>query len=132
MQKFLFLFLLIYITFLISLDVYAENKYEVVLETKDVIDGDTIKNVDVYLPFGLVKVVTVRLKGIDAPEMKYMTIDAATQTRDWLRNKVKSCEDLKASVHGSGSFGRSLVVLYCGDENVNETMLKKGLVKVYK
>jgi len=88
-----------------------------------VLDGDTIEAV-VDLGFGITTTQTLRLRGIDAPEIA---------TRDGMEAK-KTLEKMFASsplvlikTVKSDKYDRYLVDVFIGDEYINNLLLKKGL-----
>lgn len=125
-------FLYISIIILFSICSYAENTYRVIADRDNVHDGDTLTDTLVVLPFGLIKRTTLRLYGIDAPELKEPTMDEAIRARNWLWKRVSSCDSLRVAIQGTGSFGRTLATVYCNKTNINEQMLRLGLAVPYK
>ena len=97
---------------------YAEDSSTPVLRGKvfDVHDGDTIK---VQLDSGPIK---VRFHGVDAPELNQAH---GGESRNALlrlvNNRVVDLEPI-----GQSSYDRLVAIVYVGDVNVNEAMVKSG------
>ena len=102
---------------------------------ESVIDGDTIKNVVIEMDFGIKITKTIRIIGIDAPEMRGVPDSEkkrAVESRDRLRAIIGSCSSLRLVPHGTDSFGRTLAKVFCGNQNIAETLIKEGFAKQYK
>lgn len=73
---------------------------------------------------------SVRMKGIDSPEMRGPHKDLAVQSRDALTelimHKIVRLENI-----GTEKFGRVLADVYCNDLHVNAWMIEKGYAKQY-
>lgn len=94
-----------------------------------VIDGDTIDLDD------LKKKVTVRLVGIDAPELGKGKYDSSQPFARVAENHLTGLVgnrivDLKA--FGTDRYGRMLAEVFVDNKNVNIEMLKAGLAEVYR
>jgi micrococcal nuclease len=106
------------------------------VEVLRVVDGDTV-DVLIDLGFSTHRKIRVRLDGIDAPETR--TRDAAEKLRgyaakSWLETKLTEAKvvSIKTIKSGStGKYGRYLGILYADGVNLNQSMLKEGLAKVY-
>lgn len=103
----------------------------------DVYDGDTATlELDLGLDVRVVR--TVRLFGIDTPEVRPLESRAAGYTaRDWLRSRLAGCQSLQA-ITGTddgrpqvGKFGRLLVRLDCDGEDLADEMIRRGMGKPY-
>lgn len=103
----------------------------------DVYDGDTVTvELDLGLDVHVVK--TVRLFGIDTPEVRPLKSRAAGYAaRDWLRNRLDGCGDLRivTGTHEGrpqvGKYGRLLVRFECAGEDIADEMIDRGLGKPY-
>lgn len=97
-----------------------------------VYDGDTI-TVDFDLGFFVsMRDQTLRLYGIDTPELRGVEREQGLVVRDWLREKIlgkkvviKSYRDKK------GKYGRWLADVYLEGEHINTTLLEKGYAEVF-
>lgn len=107
-----------------------------VKEIESIYDGDTMKVV-VDAGFGIFTKQTLRLHGINAPEMKGADKENGKITRDWLREKVyKAMEDggpgvsIKTYKDKKGKYGRLLADVFINGEekSLNDQMLTEGLV----
>lgn len=108
--------------------------YQVKIVSSEVIDGDTIRNVQFDVGFGVFVHHTVRLHGIDAPEVRGK--DKVEKKRgfiakDRLKQLVTGCRDLLVREKGYDSFRRVLGVILCDGQNVNNVLLREGHAKVY-
>lgn len=89
-----------------------------------VIDGDTlVANVD--LGFKISVVVTVRLYGIDTPELRGTTRSAGQAARARLCELVDGKQVLLDS-RALDKYGRTVAVLTVDDQNVNDLLVKEG------
>jgi micrococcal nuclease len=94
-----------------------------------VVDGDTV-DVD-----HLNKKFTVRLVGIDAPELGFGNFDPsqpfAKASKKHLTELIYNrIVDMKS--YGSDNYGRMLAEVFSDNKNINIEMLKVGLAEVYK
>lgn len=103
----------------------------------DVYDGDTVTvEIDLGLDVHVVK--TVRLHGIDTPEVRPLKSRAAGYAaRDWLRVQMEACPDLRI-ITGTeksrpqlGKYGRLLVRVACDGRDLNQEMIERGFAKPY-
>jgi endonuclease YncB( thermonuclease family) len=112
--------------------------YKAVIER--VVDGDTVlANID--CGFGLWTRQYLRLKGIDAPELRAA---GGIKARDWLAGALSSCPFVIAKTHKSDKFDRYLAdIFYLPRETdpakaaaegryINQELLDKGLVWVWE
>lgn len=100
-----------------------------------VIDGDTVvANIDLGFRTWLHDE-HLRLYGIDAPERGSDKSEAATQAlRDRIEGQTIYICTIKAKRSDSeatGSFGRYLVTIHDGSENVNDWLVQLGLAADY-
>lgn len=116
-------FLLLMLIF--SLQVYARDYPATILVIKD---GDTVE-CRIDLGLGIFKAETIRLNGIDAPEMSTAEGKAAKkELEQLLQDKqviISTANDKREK------FGRLLGVVVLNGINVNQLLIKKGLVKSY-
>lgn len=93
-----------------------------------VYDGDSV-TVDIDLGMYVSVRATLRLRGIDAPEMGTPEGLAA---RDWLRLLLlNSTEQLVVQTSRGDKYGRWLGELYLGDVFVNDALVQAGHARVY-
>lgn len=97
-----------------------------------VYDGDTI-TVDVDLGFGVsFRKMTVRLYGINAPEVRGPERQKGLEARDWLRDRILGKEVRIRTVQDrKGKYGRYLAFVYTieGGSSVDGTSLNDQLVR---
>lgn len=112
-------------------DIMRNYIYEV--EVVSVYDGDTI-TVDIDLGFSIwIKDKSLRLYGLDAPEVRGSTRERGLAVRDWLRAKISQgraivIESIKDE---PDKYGRYLAVLYVDGVNINQQMLDERLAIPY-
>lgn len=94
-----------------------------------VIDGDSIRNVDIPLGLGTTATRHLRLHGINAPEIR---TEKGPRAKARLAELVELCSDLYVKLHGADAFGRALVDLYCGKISINDKMIKDGYAVPYR
>jgi len=95
-------------------------------------DADTI-TVHVQLGFNTYQVATLRLYGINGPEMRGEEKPQGIISRDWLRKKILGKDIIiqtiakKNGMDKKGKFGRWLAVVWLDGVNLNQQMLDEGL-----
>ncbi len=97
---------------------------------EDVYDGDTV-TVVVDLGFSIhYGELTLRLYGIDAPEMRGAEKEEGRKSRDWLRERLKDREFIVQTIRDrKGKYGRYLAIIWVDGVNVNEEMVRLGLAE---
>ncbi len=94
-----------------------------------VTDGDTIK----IAADG--SKITVRLVGIDAPELSKKKHEPgqpfSRKSTKYLANLVLN-KSVEVKSYGTDRYGRTLGVVFVGGKNVNLEMVKAGLAEVYR
>lgn len=108
-----------------SLEVFARDYPATVFIIKD---GDTIE-CRIDLGLGIYKVESIRLAGIDAPEMSTAEGKAVKkELQQLLQDKqviISTANDKREK------YGRLLADVILNGINVNQLLIKKGLVKAY-
>jgi len=79
-------------------------------------------------------VVTGRLYGINAPEMRGPEKPEGIRSRDWLRREIETAKRVYVQTRPTtekalGKYGRWLVTIYADGVNLNEQLVEKGLAK---
>ncbi len=97
---------------------------------EDIYDGDTI-TVTIDLGFNInFGELTLRLHGIDAPEVRGAEKEAGRKSRDWLRERLKDREFIVQTIRDrKGKYGRYLAIIWVDGVNVNEEMVALGLAE---
>lgn len=103
-----------------------------------VYDGDTIR-VKISLGFGLEMInESIRLFGINTPELRGETREAGLISRDYLRELILDKEITLITVKDSkGKYGRYLGTVYIDDPetgesiDVNNKLIEEGYAEVY-
>ena len=119
-----------------SLLIFTTFAYEDVKISKviSVYDGDTIRiNIDSF-PDIIGKNIRVRLKGIDAPEIKgkcQKEIDLAVMARDYLRNAINKSNQIELRNIERGKYFRIVGELYINGENISSDLIKSKLAYYY-
>jgi len=106
--------------------------YEYRAFVRKVYDGDTI-SADIDLGFGIeLKNQSIRLVGINTPEVRGTERELGLKSRDALRSRIankwvwiKTIQDKK------GKYGRWLGEIWLADECINTWLLKEGLASKY-
>ena len=106
--------------------------YEYKALVTKVYDGDTI-TVDFDLGFGIMlKKQTIRLFGINTPEVRGIEKADGIISRDALRQRILGKQVIiKTSKDKKGKYGRWLGEVFVEDENINQWLLKEGYAKAY-
>ena len=89
-----------------------------------VYDGDTI-TVDIDLGFNT-KIIgeKVRLKGLNAPEIRGVERTEGLQSRDWLRNGVLNRDIIvKTEQDKKGKYGRYIGTIYLDGNDINKELV---------
>ena len=107
--------------------------YEYRAVVTGVYDGDTI-TVNINLGLGVWKYKEkLRLKGIDAPELRGETREAGLVSRDFLRQLILNKEvQIVTFKDKKGKYGRYITDIYIGGYSVNELMLNNGMAVKYE
>lgn len=107
-------------------------KYQYKAIVTSVYDGDTL-NVDIDLGFGVwLKKQTIRLQGINAPEIRGKTKNEGIKSRDKLRELVLNKEILLETIKDKREkYGRWLGVLTFENKNINKLLLEEKLAISY-
>ena len=103
---------------------------------KRIYDGDTI-TVDIDLGFGIIfKDQTIRLLGIDTPELRGEERSDGLKSRSFVveRLPINSEVIITTVKDRKEKFGRYLATVYYGDDmkNLNEELLQNGMAKPYE
>lgn len=95
-----------------------------------VIDGDTVVlNVDLGFETWMHNQ-TIRLYGIDTPEMRGEEKPEGEKAKEWLQERLYGREIVLQSIQDKkGSFGRWLGILFTDGENVNEELVSAGMAE---
>lgn len=98
-----------------------------------VVDGDTVR-ADIDLGFNTWRRnEALRLEGIDAPEPKGSTREAGKASTAALVARIEGKELTICTIKDkTGKFGRYLVRLYLGDEDINAWMIEEGHATAYR
>ena len=97
-------------------------------------DGDTLSvNIDSF-PDIVGKNIRIRIKGIDAPEIKgkcQKEIDLAVMARDYLRNAINKSNQIELRNIERGKYFRIVGELYIDGENISKGLIKEKLAYIY-
>ena len=107
--------------------------YEYKATVTKVYDGDTI-TVDFDLGFGIIlKKQTIRLLGINTPEVRGPERADGIISRNALRQRILDRQVIvKTSKDKKGKYGRWLGEVFVADENINQWLISEGYAKEYK
>jgi micrococcal nuclease len=100
-----------------------------------VIDGDTV-DLDIDLGFGVTLSHRVRLKDVDAAEIRTLNVEEKTKglaAKEWLKKELSKEGEWTIETTKEDKYGRILGTLYLvGDPvTVNERMLNEGIAEPY-
>jgi micrococcal nuclease len=97
-----------------------------------VYDGDTI-TADIDLGFGIwMKNQTIRLYGINTPEVRGEERERGTIVRDWLCEQILNKEViLNTFKDKKGKYGRYLAEIIINDRNINSELVEQGMAVEY-
>ena len=109
-----------------------EYYYEAIV--KSVYDGDTIR-LDIDLGFNIwVRNESVRLRGIDAPEIRGEERPLGLESRDWVRSQLPVGTKIlmKTEKPFREKYGRYLATVFLQDgTNLNEMIVNLGFATKY-
>ena len=109
-----------------------------VKEVVSIYDGDTMK-VILDLGFDITAKLTLRLYGINAPEIRGEERPEGLNSRDWLRGVISHAQEQGAGIivkthkDKTGKYGRMLAEIFIDDMvvSVNRQMVMEGYAKEY-
>ena len=96
-------------------------------------DGDTV-TVDMDLGFGVwLRNQTLRLYGIDTPEMRGEEKERGKEVRDLVAAILQDAGSIVVETFKdkAGKYGRWLAVIWCDGENLNQRLIDEGHAKAY-
>lgn len=96
-------------------------------------DGDTI-TVDIDLGLNVwLKDQTLRLFGIDTPEVRGAERPEGIKARDHVRSRLQSAEQIIVQTikDSTGKYGRWLAIVWVDDEDLNAELVALGLADPY-
>jgi micrococcal nuclease len=101
-----------------------------------VVDGDTV-DLDIDLGFGITLSQRVRLKDINAPEIRTLDLEEKAkglEAKEWLEKELAKPGEWIIETTKEDKYGRILGTLYLVGEpvTVNERMLNEGIAKPYQ
>jgi micrococcal nuclease len=107
-------------------------KYQYKAIVKSVYDGDTLK-ADIDLGFGVwMHDQTIRLFGINAPEIKGTVKSLGITSRDRLTDLILNKEILIETIKDKKEkFGRWLGVVFYENKNINGLLIEEGFAEKY-
>lgn len=114
----------------LATNVYADYNWKI----DKVIDGDTVRLEVDYLPVELGNKMSLRILGIDTPELHGKCLDEikkAQDARDFLKGYLKG-KQYTIVLKGRDKYFRLLGDIKVGNELVSEVMLKNGHAVVYQ
>jgi endonuclease YncB( thermonuclease family) len=114
----------------LATNVYADYNWKI----DKVIDGDTVRLEVDYLPVELGNKMSLRILGIDTPELHGKCLEEikkAQDARDFLKGYLKG-KQYTIVLKGRDKYFRLLGDIKVGNELVSEVMLKNGHAVVYQ
>lgn len=101
---------------------------------RSIVDGDTIR-VDIDLGFNIWSMnSSVRLAGLDAPELRGEERPEGLKSKDWLISQIPVGTRIfiQTTKDSREKYGRYLATIYLIDgTNLNDLMIASGFAKVY-
>lgn len=103
--------------------------YEYKATIVKVYDGDTV-TAEIDLGFKIKVTKTIRLYGLDTPEVRGDERPDGLISRDRLRERILDKEVvIKTMKDKKGKYGRYIAEIYLEDENINEWLITEGLAE---
>lgn len=107
------------------------NLYNYKAKVISVYDGDTCKII-ADLGFGVSKKMTIRLYGINTPELRGEEREQGLISRDYVRELILNKEVIiETQKDKTGKYGRYLATIYIDGINLNEKLVTEGYAKEY-
>ena len=109
-----------------------ESLYTYRAEVVRVIDGDTIViNLDLGLSIWS-KNLTVRLYGINSPEIRGAERPEGLKSKEWLVKTLSTTPTIivKTYKDKNDKYGRLLADIYIGDRYINDEIVEEGFAKL--
>ena len=99
-------------------------------EIVSIYDGDTVR-ADLDLGLGIwARNQSIRLYGIDTPEIRGSEKYRGLISRDWLRSQIQGkVVVIRTHKDKKGKYGRWLGVIYLGGRNINDELVALGLAE---
>ena len=96
-----------------------------------VYDADTLMDVRLELGVGVSIVITARLYGINAPEVRGAEKPRGITARDWLQARLDIATNVLVETRPDGEkavgkYGRWLVGVWADDDNINDALVDEG------
>lgn len=98
-----------------------------------VIDGDTVNVMVDFLPRELGNIISIRILGIDTPEMRgkcINEIEKAKEAKSYLKELIKT-DQYSIVIKGRDKYFRILGDIKIKDKYVSQLMLEKGYARRY-
>jgi len=110
--------------------------YEYKAEYLSNYDGDTIKFI-VDLGFSTFMKITVRLSGVDTPELRDsdpVMKAKAYEAKDFVRELLINAKEIiiKTEKDKTGKYGRYLATVYYDGTNLNQQLVDAGMAEAYE
>ena len=103
--------------------------YEYNAKIVKVYDGDTV-TAEIDLGFKVKVTETIRLYGLNTPEVRGVERPDGLISRDRLRERIFEKDVvIKTMKDKKGKYGRYIAEIYLGDENINEWLITEGLAE---
>ncbi len=101
-----------------------------IVSVESVHDGDTLTAV-IDLGFSTQRVLTIRLNGLDTPEVTGASKAAGIAVRDFVRSMVYTARTLTLESQALDKYGRSLGVVYLDGISLNKLLIASGRALPY-
>lgn len=104
-----------------------------ILQVVSIYDGDTL-TVEIDLGMNISRTETIRLYGIDTPELRGTSRNSGLESRDYLRSIINSAEEEHLDIYirtykdKGDKYGRLLGEIFLGDlsESINDKLVSSG------
>lgn len=107
--------------------------YEYKAIVRSIYDADTIR-ADIDLGFGVwLSNQSLRLAGINAPEIRGEERPQGLISRDWLRDRIPTGTEIliRTDKDKRGKYGRWIAVIIHEEVDINALLVEKGLAEWY-
>ena len=103
--------------------------YEYRAKIIKVYDGDTV-TAEIQLGFKISVIETIRLYGLNTPEVRGDERPDGLISRDRLRERIlDKTVTIKTQKDKKGKYGRYIAEIFLDDENINEWLITEGLAE---
>lgn len=108
--------------------------YRIKVRPENVIDGDTLKDVMIDLGFDVWHKTTIRLYGIQSPEIRTKNLEVkerGLKAKKYLQEvcEIQHHKEWIATIHKKGKYGRWIASIEVGEHDLSQSLIVAGHAK---